>query len=218
LLPVLVGVAVLVILLMAGQLSFAREWFSVGHVIGNSLRMREEVGYTVLMARWLALEGRRVQGAEELWKLLVFATERVGLSEVRLQLMDGERSWQKKEDAFESYHFARFDFHHTGGGIVEFKARVCPHCELGSAAGRINCQNTSTADEAAPCIGTRRMFEVVSELLAEGWHKAGAHLQEDHQPLLFAPTIPPVPMDMKLNVQPANSLFRRLIRFVFGSA
>jgi hypothetical protein len=217
LLPVLTGVALLVVLLMAGQLSFAREWFAVGHVIGNSFRMREEVGYTVLMTRWLALEGRRVQSAEELWKLLAFAAERAGLSEARLQLVDGEKSWRKSDENFESFHFARFDFHNSGGGIVEFKAQVCPHCELGAAGGRMTCQN-STSEESGPCIGNQRMFEVIAELLAEGWHKAGAHLQEDRQPLLFFPNVPPVPMAENFQPPPTKSLLRRLIRFVFGPA
>jgi UDP-GlcNAc:undecaprenyl-phosphate GlcNAc-1-phosphate transferase len=216
LLPILTGVALLVVLLMAGQLSFAREWFAVGHVIGNSFRMREEVGYTVLMTRWLALEGRRVQTPGELWKLLAFASERVGLSEARLQLVDGEKVWRKSDKDFESFHFARFDFHNSGGGVVEFKAEVCPHCELGAASGRMTCQNT-LSEENGPCIGNQRMFEVIAELLAEGWHKASAHLQQDRQPLLFSPNGPPMPVNFDLTPQP-KSLLRRLIRFVFGPA
>jgi UDP-GlcNAc:undecaprenyl-phosphate GlcNAc-1-phosphate transferase len=173
LVPILAGMAILIILVLAGRLSFAREWFSVGHVVGNSLRMREEVGYAVLMTRWLALEGRRVRDAEELWNLTTFAAERLGLSAARLKLGDGSREWKKEHHTNGGFHFARFDFH--GTGVIEIEAEVCPHCQNG--AGKKICDSPST--ENTPCIGSKRMFDVVSELLAEGWHKGSRHLKKD---------------------------------------
>jgi hypothetical protein len=179
LVPILTGVAILTILLLAGRLSFAREWFAVGHVVGNSLRMREEVGYAVLMTRWLALEGRRVETAEELWRLSIFAAERLGLSETRIRLADAVREWHNGENRPGGYHFARFDFHELG--VIEIEAEVCPFCQNGS--GPKLCRQQS--DENAPCIGSKRMFDVVAELLAEGWHKGAKHLAEDSGQLKF---------------------------------
>lgn len=172
LVPVLAGVGVLIILLMAGQLSFAREWFAVGNVVGNSLRMRDEVGYAVQMTRWLALEGRRVRDAEELWELTAFAAQRLGLSEARVTLFNGKRQWTKDTTRAGDQHSARFDFHELG--VIELKAAVCPHCD--AETGEKICARPST--DSAPCIGNKRMFEVITELLAEGWHKGGRRLSE----------------------------------------
>lgn len=188
LVPILVGVAILIILMLAGRLSFAREWFAVGHVVGNSLRMREEVGYAVLMTRWLALEGRRVEHADELWRLMTFAAERMGFCTVRVQLGDQDREWSKsRQDDDADYHVARFDFSSSGAGIIELKAKVCAHEACPSdgrdAAGKIICARAAVRN--APCAGDRRMFEVITELLAEGWHKASRHLQKEGRPLRF---------------------------------
>lgn len=191
LVPVLIGVAILIILLMAGRLSFAREWFAVGHVVGNSLRMREEVGYAVLMTRWLALEGQRVNDAEELWRLTAFAAERLGLCAASIELGGQKREWRASGDLPErGYHIARFDFNASGGGIIELRARICPHVECPSFEKSAEADNgicPHGAVKNTPCVGNRRMFEVVSELLAEGWHKAGRRLQKNGVPLAFTP-------------------------------
>ncbi len=43
LVPVLLGLAALLLLFCAGKLNFSREWFAVGRVVGNSLGMRQEI-------------------------------------------------------------------------------------------------------------------------------------------------------------------------------
>ncbi len=186
LVPVLTGMGILIILLLAGRLSFAREWFAVGHVVGNSLRMREEVSYAVQMTRWLALEGRRVDDAEELWRLTTFAADRLGLCEARLTLIDGTRKWQRAEkELAQEHHSARFDFHELG--VIELAANICPYCQAGEEDK--NCDRSQT--ENAPCVGARHMFDVISELLAEGWHKGSRHLSENGDCVKFVE--PPEP-------------------------
>lgn len=194
LVPILAGVGILIILLMAGQLSFAREWFAVGNVVGNSLRMRDEVGYAVQMTRWLALEGRRVRDAEELWQLTAFAAARLGFSEARVTLFNGKRQWTKGTARSGDHHFARFDFHQLG--VIELKAAVCPYCETES--GDKICARPST--DNVPCIGNKRMFEVITELLAEGWHKGGRQLFEKGAVLELDGTRKPIPVPQPASV------------------
>jgi UDP-GlcNAc:undecaprenyl-phosphate GlcNAc-1-phosphate transferase len=214
--PVLTGIAILIVLLMAGTLSFAREWFSVGRVIGNSLRMREEISYIVLLTRWLAIEGRRVKGVEELWELFAFAADRVGLSYVRLLLQDGERQWHRNEVCSLDCHFAQFDFRSRGVGILEFKADIRSSCEDKGEKRACVRQLRETGD----CIGNYQTFEVATELLAEGWHKAARHLQnESSVALRFSPS---TEINAAQKLESASnrdrSWFKRLVRLVFGPA
>jgi len=82
--PVLLGLATLILLLCAGKLHFSRHWFAVGRVVGNSLEMRQEIHYALTLMHWLALEGGRCDSAEELWSDLVLAAQRLGYSSVKI--------------------------------------------------------------------------------------------------------------------------------------
>lgn len=210
LLPILTGVAILIFLFIAGSIKVTREWFAVGHVIGNSLRSREEISYTVSLTHWLELEGRRVQEVEELWKLLAFAAERAGMSYARLRLEDGEREWNKNGEKNLCYHFKRFDFQSRGTGFVEFKAEVCPHCEHGE--GKKICK--IQPGEIGWCIGNHRLFDIVSELLAEGWHKASRHLQMENSGLKFSS--PAESIEIKSYEEKKSSRFKRLVGRCFA--
>ena len=97
LIPLLLGIAIIIVLICAGKLSFSREWFAVGRVVGNSLGMRREVHYTLALTRWLALEGDRCVSVEELWSNLVFAGQRLGFNYVALTLADGQRVWERSQ-------------------------------------------------------------------------------------------------------------------------
>ena len=182
-LPVFVGVAVVAVLLAAGRLDFAREWFAVGRVLGNSLNMREEVNYAMAMSRWLSLEGQRVRSVEEFWRAYVFVGERLGFSEVKLELKDGVREWSRPkvdEEKYHGFHFARFDFSAGGAGVLELRARVCPACQRDHLENSIQPHGPvcvqSFERHGTTCIGDRRVFAVISELYAESWHKASRPL------------------------------------------
>jgi len=99
LIPVLAGLAALVLVIGAGQLSFSREWFAIGRVLGNSLEIRQEIQYALALTRWLALEGARCSSMDELWSDLVFVVRKIGFCGVRLRLQDGERIWERDKAA-----------------------------------------------------------------------------------------------------------------------
>jgi UDP-GlcNAc:undecaprenyl-phosphate GlcNAc-1-phosphate transferase len=94
--PVLFGATVLILLLCAGQFKFSRRWFAVGRMIQNSMDMRREIEYALCLSNWLALEGRRGQGVENLWSTLVTAADKLGFASVKLTLADGERAWVRE--------------------------------------------------------------------------------------------------------------------------
>jgi hypothetical protein len=178
LIPVLLGIGTLILLLCAGRLSFSPTWFAVGRVVENSLQMRQEIQYSLTLTRWLALEGNRRLSTEELWSDLVFAAQRLGFSSIKLTLADGLRIWEPNDGAPTRSVIQVLQ----GGrlGTLELKA---PACELGAvpATGARPCGGFS-----CPCVGEARVFDIVCELLAEGWVKAVTALQQgDRAPLRF---------------------------------
>jgi len=109
LVPVLLGLATLILLLCAGKLNFSRSWFAVGRVVDSSLAMRQEIQYALTLMCWLALEGGRRHSAEELWTDLVFAAQRLGFSSVKMALADGDRVWEETNScSLSTRSFTRF--------------------------------------------------------------------------------------------------------------
>ena len=168
--PVLMGAATLLLLVCGGRLHFARDWFAVGRVVGESLQMRQETQYALTLARWLELEGSRRNSVEELWHDLVFAAQRLGFSYVKMTLADGQKVWQENGGCPpERSSVQALD----GGrqGTLELKA---PSCEMNPA----HFQNHQTCDRSfCPCVADIRVFEIVTDLMAEGWTKAITRLQ-----------------------------------------
>ena len=179
LVPVLLGLATLILLLCAGRLHFSRHWFAVGRMVGNSLEMRQEIHYALTLMRWLALEGGRRNSAEELYSDLVFAAQRLGYSSVKLTLADGQRVWDQTNGG-QSTRTVVEVLHGGDFGTLELKA---PACGIGSDSapwtqecGRSFC----------PCVSDERVFEIVSELVAEGWVNAVSKFKNgDRTPLRF---------------------------------
>jgi len=179
LVPVLLGTGALILLLCAGRLNFSRSWFAVGRVVGQSLEMRREVEYALALTRWLVLEGGRRESADELWEDLTFAARRLGYTSARLVLADGQRAWGESDGGPHTRSFVR---ELQGGRLGNLELRALP-CEAGAAAlhGTQACKRSS-----CPCVGEEKVFEVVSELLAEGWIKAASRMTNgDQQPMRF---------------------------------
>jgi UDP-GlcNAc:undecaprenyl-phosphate/decaprenyl-phosphate GlcNAc-1-phosphate transferase len=179
LIPVLLGTGTLILLLCAGRLHFSRSWFAVGREVSDSLQMREEVQYTLTLMRWLELEGGRHSSADELWSDFVFAAQRLGYNSVKLSLADGERTWASTNGCLRTHSVVEAL---EGGrlGSLELKA---PACESGAVLvpGTQSCKRSF-----CPCVADGRVFEIVSELLAEGWIKAVRKLENgDQAPLRF---------------------------------
>ena len=176
------GVAMLILLFTAGRFKFSREWFSVGRVLGNSLRMRQEVRYATALANWLTLEGGRVRSVETLWASFLFAAQRLGFGYVRLELADGERTWSLP-GTHQAWHAAEFDFQRRGAGRLELRAVDCRTNSEGCLLiGREVAQATLCS-----CVAKPEIFEMMAELLAESWLKAGQQWRAERQlPLAFA--------------------------------
>jgi len=188
LIPLLAGLAIIVLLLCAGKLSFSREWFAVGRVVGNSLGMRQEVEYALALTRWLALEGKRSRSVEELWSHLVFAGQRLGFSYIRLTLADEHRTWEQTQPC-EPSHSVRHQLQGGRLGTLELKAPTCDpdHAAPALAHSRPpQCKSTS-----CPCVSDGRVFAIISDLLAEGWAKAAMEWNDGKRtPLQFNAGVP----------------------------
>ena len=181
LIPVALGISVLILLLCAGKLNFSREWFAVGRVLGNSLDMRQEIQYALALTHWLALEGRRHPSIESLWPDLVFATQRLGFTSVKLTLADGVRAWQNPETNGEA-HCYRQELRGGRSGVLELNAparKPVPSPDEGSPAKETDTDHSPISDP--------NLFEILSELVAEGWLKATQGWEEQAQtPLSFS--------------------------------
>jgi UDP-GlcNAc:undecaprenyl-phosphate GlcNAc-1-phosphate transferase len=179
LIPVLLGLATLVLLICAGKLRFSQDWFAVGRMVGNSLEMREEVHYALALTQWLALEGGRRNSGAELWSDLVFAAQRLGYSSVKMTLADGQRVWELANGCLPARSVVQVL---QGGqfGTLELKAPYCP-AEANAGQPFQDCSGSF-----CPCVSDGRVFEVVSELLAEGWTKGVCNSSHaDAAPLRF---------------------------------
>jgi UDP-GlcNAc:undecaprenyl-phosphate GlcNAc-1-phosphate transferase len=177
--PVLLGVGTLLLLFCAGRLRFSRDWFAVGRVIGESLSMRQDVQYALTLMRWLALEGGRRNSAEELWSDLVLAVQRLGYTSAKLVLADGQRVWEQTNGCPATRSVVQ---ELQGGrlGTLELKASLCQTGEV-PVQGAQPCPTSY-----CPCVADEQVFEIVSELVAEGWIEAVSKLQNgDRAPVRF---------------------------------
>jgi len=179
LVPVLLGTSTLVLLLCASRLRFSRSWFEVHRVVGESLQMREEVQYTLTLMRWLEMEGSRHSSAEELWQDLAFAARRLGYSSVKMTLADGERVWASADICLRTHSVVQ-PLERGRLGTLELKANACE-------TGAVLVPGTQSCERSfCPCVADEGVFEIVSELLAEGWIKAVRKLETgDQAPLRF---------------------------------
>jgi UDP-GlcNAc:undecaprenyl-phosphate GlcNAc-1-phosphate transferase len=160
----LLGITLLILLLCAGKLNFSREWFAVGRVLGNSLEMRQEIQYALSLTHWLRLEGARQTSIEGLWPALVFVIQRLGFSSVGLTLADGTRTWQSSEKLCPTQQW-RHSLRSGHAGVLELRAPVQIESE-GSPKDLVS-------------ISDPKLFDILCELVAEGWLKATRDWPED---------------------------------------
>ena len=166
LVPILSGVAALALLVCAGKLRFSRESFSVRRLIGESLAMRQEVQYALSLLHWLDLESARAPSLDSLWSDFCFIAQKLGFTSAKLTLADGGRSWELPERLVAPTTSYRYDLAGGRCGRLELEAQPEPVGSSG-AGGQIQ------AGEGAEAAG----FEILSELLAEGWGKAASRLR-----------------------------------------
>ena len=121
----------------------------------------------------------RRTSAEELWSDLVFAAQRLGYSSVKLTLADGEKVWEQA-NCGQAPHAVVQVLHGGDFGILELKA---PSCKAGTDPAQ---RMEECGRSFCPCVSDGRVFEIVSELLAEGWVNAVSKFKnKDHTPLRF---------------------------------
>ena len=168
LLPFLFGLLCVTLLAAAGSIRFARDWFALGQVFGNSIEMRKEVRYVLALVRWFEMEAERSDSGAELWADFGFIALKVRFSRVRLILREGEKVWESQVPAsLGSLHRVRHEFLINNGVALEFES----YSELIS----------------------EKLFEVQSELMAETWVKAVSRWQIFHEtPLFFEADLPDV--------------------------
>jgi len=197
LVPILLGLAALVLLLCAGKLSFSREWFAVGRVLGNSLGMRQQIQYALSLTRWLAIEGTRRGSVANLWPDLVFVAHRLGFTSVRLKMADGEKVWEDEVCAT-----ARVWQQELKGGLCGVLELKAPPSAQPAPPGPRN----DTGDASSPCSCDPKLFLIMCELLAEGWLEAMKRWEtEDGKPLKFSSRIPCPPLNATDPFMPVSS-------------
>lgn len=158
LIPALAGISVLILLMCAGKMKFSREWFAIGRVLGNSLELRQDVQYALALTRWLALEGARRPTLESLWPDLVFVSRRLGFTSVSLTLPNASRVWRDPEAAA-SVRSYRQELRSALPAVLELAV---------SAPSNLDGSKLQKAVDAS----AMKRFEILSELIAEGWLKA----------------------------------------------
>jgi len=178
-LPLLLGIGTLTIILAAGRFDFSREWFSIGRVLGNSLQTREDVQYAMSLSRWLALEGPRADTMDDLAEDAVFAARKLRFASVRIRLEDGEKTWPLAGSDVKICQCFRH-------GLPGHK-----YCflELGIA-----CSSSNQPPAPDACKQCESAYDVLADLLAEGWVKAVGDWKKCRQlPVRFdaRPNVPP---------------------------
>ena len=170
-LAVLIGIGVLFILLTASRLSFSREWFSVGRVLGNSLTIRAEIQYTLAQTRWLILEGRRCPTLDSLCEDTAFIARKLGFNHLNIKLVDVEKTWSAADIGNTPCWTCRQYLPGHKECHIELAAPIPPDGEISKTAEFLN-----------PTLKDENTFRIVSELLIEGWAKAVTdwhHLHSD---------------------------------------
>jgi UDP-GlcNAc:undecaprenyl-phosphate GlcNAc-1-phosphate transferase len=154
LIPILFGSVFLVLLVVAPSLGLIRNWLTVGTAVGNSIEMRREVQYALLLRNWLELEAERCGSVEELWGDLQFIARKLQFT--TLTLRDGEvvRHWNAGVETCLMIHRARHEIH------VEQRTVIID----------------ATADERM----SEQQFAVLSELVAEAWMQASKRWVKAH--------------------------------------
>ena len=195
-LAILLGLAVLIVLLLAGQMNFSREWFAVGRVLGNSLNMRSKIQYALAQTRWLEMEGTRSEGIAALCEDTVFIARKLGFDSVHIQMEDGERSWQINPVGGKNQ---RCFLHRLPGGPSCFiklgiiRPAVGDDFVSDGKAGNGSSNGNGTSIASGPksrlngntaandYSGVDREMSILSELLAEAWGKAIVIWQKQNQ-------------------------------------
>ena len=175
--PFLCAATILVLLICAMSCNFSRRWLAVHRVVWSSLRMRKQIQHALGLGRWMNLESRRCSSLHELWQILIFAAERLGFEGLTLTLRNQRHCWHRQPG---SPGGARRQFGLPDGhfGRLEFAA---PACALGGPGRQRPCEITLRC-RVRPngCLANQKLFDTISELLAEAWSKSAQQRGNGH--------------------------------------
>jgi len=185
-LAILLGFSLLVILAAAGQLNFSREWFAVGRVLGQSMNVRADIQYALAQTRWLAMEGERGRDIAGLCDDTVFIARKLGFDTMRVRLEDGERTWQITPSGAGPCRLFR---HPLPGhrycfielGAVETETGADPAKIQPSGVPVKSGASDQTNENGKPPVAGAKEFNILGELLAEGWARAIAAWEKQNQ-------------------------------------
>jgi UDP-GlcNAc:undecaprenyl-phosphate GlcNAc-1-phosphate transferase len=156
LLPLLLGSLFLILVATGRSFGLANGWMALTAV----LALRQETRYALTLCRWIEMEAERRDSVLELWQDYQFVVKKLGFTEVRLTLGDGTNTWRADECEPTAGPLQRARHEINGGTVLEFAGdtTVLPN----------------------------KLFELLTELAAESWQKAGRRWQEIHKtPLQF---------------------------------
>jgi UDP-GlcNAc:undecaprenyl-phosphate GlcNAc-1-phosphate transferase len=181
-LALLVGGVVLALMLMASRFGFCREWFNVRATLGKTQRNRAEIHYALTLTNWLALEGERGRDLQSICEDAAFIARKLGFATIRIRLDDGERVWELIPCLAE------------GKCADDCRCEQFRHGLPGNPACWIELQTPKLDEQAELPDGVLAKFEIVGEILAEGWAKALKGWCQRHQsPMRFNPEKAPLP-------------------------
>jgi UDP-GlcNAc:undecaprenyl-phosphate/decaprenyl-phosphate GlcNAc-1-phosphate transferase len=166
LLALLCGFLFIMLLVLARSVGLVNNWFSMKNRLSRSLALRVETRYALILSQWLEMESERRSSIHELWEDYQFVVKKLGFSEVRLQMEDGANSWRAPGFNPLADRLHRMNFDVNSCGRLEFAAD--------------------------PQVLPDNLFELLTELAAETWHKAASRWQKlNRLPLRFSTVASP---------------------------
>jgi UDP-GlcNAc:undecaprenyl-phosphate GlcNAc-1-phosphate transferase len=142
---ILVGCSFAVLLVVVPSLGLIKNWLTVGTAFGNSLEMRKEIQYALLLRNWLQMEADRCESLLGLWHDFTFAANKLGFREATLTHGNVHCSWASKEPDL-PLRSARHELHIAGEAVA--------------------------LHFTAPKAMDEKTFHLLSELAAETWLNA----------------------------------------------
>ena len=158
--PILVGCGFVLILIVAPSFGLIRNWLTIGRAFGNSLEMRKDIQYALLLRNWLEMEADRCDSLTGLWNDFTFVVRKRGLTEVAVTHGLASCTWIR--------HGAE-------------TARLRGHHELQISG------ETVMLDVSAPEAMDRHRFEMLDELTAEMWQHAARRYVERNETVFALP-------------------------------
>jgi UDP-GlcNAc:undecaprenyl-phosphate GlcNAc-1-phosphate transferase len=160
--PILVGCGFVLVLIIAPSFGLIRNWLTVGRALGNSLEMRKEIQYALLLRSWMEMEAERCGSQSALWSNFIFVARKLGFAEVTLTHRDTRCSWTKR-DRDSGLQSARHELHIAGETVL--------------------------LDMYAPKSMNEERFQILNELAAEMWQHAAQRWSERSSVVFALPDV-----------------------------